>query len=264
MRDLLITGRNGFRFLPIFFQLNFCRIQFYDGKVESKRRPSPWLALNIDEAIIFLEDSLHDRQTQTRPLTGFLGGEKCFEYAGQGFFVDPGSRIVNRNLGIATVNQLAGFIALPIAHLATANLNRNPASIGHGVTRINRQIHENLPNLHRIGLYIDRVVAGLGHQRNLFADQPGKHLLRILQRRVQVEQHRLRLLFFAEAQKLAGDERGLAGCTYHLLRILGGLRRIRIGNDKAGIAIDDGEQIIEVVGNTSCQFPHRFHLLRMV
>ena len=118
--------------------------------------------------------------------------------------------------------------------------------------------------MHGVGLDVDGLVVGLRDQRDLLANQPRQHLIGVLQRAVEVEGDGLGFLLLAEAQKFSGNKRGSARGVDDLLRVLPGLGRLWIRDDEAGVAIDNGQQVVEIVRDGTREPPDRLHFLRVV
>ena len=131
------------------------------------------------------------------------------------------------------------------------------AALGHGITRVNRQIHHNLLDHPGIRLNARQFRLTVDFQRDILADQPRKHASQILQHRIQIENLRSENLFAAEREQLP-DETGRA------LRRRGNLLQ-RSGRVSAGrnrvkqqprVSLDDGQNIVDVMRHAGGQLAH--------
>ena len=96
----------------------------------------------------------------------------------------------------------------------------------------------------------------------MLADQAAQHLLHIDHQRVQVEDLGLQHLAAAEGQQLAGQRRRLLRRSINLLHLAAQLLfKLLPFQHHAGIALDDGQHIVEVVGNSAGERADGFHPL---
>src|SRR3981081_361911 len=79
------------------------------------------------------------------------------------------------------------------------------ASLGHGVTSIDHQVHQDLSQLAEIGLYLTQRRTENSHQINVLAPQPHEHLLTVGDYGVEVQHLMLKYLSPAEGQQLSGQ-----------------------------------------------------------
>ena len=87
-------------------------------------------------------------------------------------------------------------------------LDREPPAFGHGVTRVDRQVHEDLLDLP--GVRLDAAQAGLQGRRQLdvLPDEPPQHLLHVGDDGVEIEDPGLKDLLSAEGEQLPRQARG--------------------------------------------------------
>ena len=103
----------------------------------------------------------------------FLGGEERFKRSGQGFGIHTAAGIVYGELHtrckflifLLTVRKIAG---------AVAGGDCNLSAVGHGIARVEYQIHQNLLYLCRIHRHGAKIFCQRSSQPNVFANQAGK------------------------------------------------------------------------------------------
>ena len=103
------------------------------------------------------------------------------------------------------------------------------------------------------------------YQVDVLAQQAPQHLLEIAGERVQVEDVRLQHLSPAEGEELPCQARGAIGGIEYLLNIrrVGAFTR-QVGHHHRAVARDDGEKVVEVVGDATGELANGFHLLRLL
>ncbi len=96
----------------------------------------------------------------------------------------------------------------------------------------------------------------VGLQNDVLAQEARQHVREVAQHRVQIENFRLHYLFAAEHQQLAGQGRRAAGGVTNLLQgSAKGLVAAAPRQQGIGIALDDGQDVVEVVGDAGGQLP---------
>ena len=92
--------------------------------------------------------------------------------------------------------------------------NRELPAFGHGVAGIDRQIHDNLPDLAFVCAYPPQARLQDETQLNVLPDQGPEHLLKILHHHLEVEYLRLEHLLPAERQELPRQCRRSFACRF--------------------------------------------------
>ena len=113
---------------------------------------------------------------------------------------------------------------------------------------------------HRPALRVERDahLHGLPHQALQHRPHPLHHA-------VEIQHARLQDLLAAEGQQLPGQSRGAFPGLMDLLEV--GPQRIaraQVGEQQLAVAVDDGQQVVEVVSHAARQTPDRFHLLGLL
>ena len=146
-----------------------------------------------------------------------------------------------------------------------ARLDRERAAVGHRVARVDGEVHHHLLELARVGA--DRA-RGPGSRRvtsstrsptrrRSSGSSPDDDL-------VEVEHARLEHLPAREREQLPGERGGLLARARDLLD----LRPERVvrgepAEDEVAVAVHDGEDVVEVVGDAAGEAADRVHLLRL-
>ena len=136
------------------------------------------------------------------------------------------------------------------------------AASSHGVAGVDRQVHEDLLDHPQVGVNIDRLGGEVKLHGDVLADQALQHSAHVADDFVEVQGLRLHHLFAAESQQLAGQMRGAlrgGGDLFQGFHLLG--PAVLDIQEHARVALDDAEDIVEVVGDARGQLPHCGHAL---
>jgi len=235
---------------------------FRQRQINAGRGALTQFALEGNRAAALPDDSVGRGQSQSSALSGTLGGEERLEeVAARGFgHSDAGVGQRDHHVLARTHAQALGGEALVEMH--QGGLNGELAAMGHGVARIDRQVHEHLLEPARVGL--DGVLRGSrnGHQLDVFADQPPQQFLNLDHQLVDPHGARFERLAAAEGQKLVRQGAAPLRRPPDLLQ-RGPLGFLQVGPPQQHVAVagDHREQIIEIVSHTAGQPPYGFHLL---
>ena len=144
--------------------------------------------------------------------------------------------------------------------------DHDAAALGHGVAGVDHQVHHRLLDLPGIDREIPQFGIERRRQRDALADQAAQHRLQVAHDLVQVDDARLQHLLAAEGEQLPRQRRGLVAGLLDLVdRHLGvaGCQFVRRLAQQRGVTVDDGEQVVEVVGDAARQAADGVHLLRL-
>jgi len=98
--------------------------------------------------------------------------------------------------------------SIGIVQLNVRGLDGELPTMGHGVTGIDGQIHDDLLDLARVGAHAPQPRRRHGDQMNVFTDQPLEHPIHVGRDGVEVKYFGLEHLLAAERQELPGQRRG--------------------------------------------------------
>ena len=138
------------------------------------------------------------------------------------------------------------------------------AAVRHGVTRIDRQVHDHLVDVRGVHFHRRESARQADFQLNVFPDDAPQHLVDAQNDLVEIHHAGYRHLAAAECQQLVGQRRGSFRRVQDLVRILH--CRAILAHAIAQhfvVAQDHGEQIVEIVRHPAGQTAHRLHFLRV-
>ena len=105
---------------------------------------------------------------------------------------------------------------------------------------------------------------GRRHELDVFAEDPLEHLVHTREHVVQVEHLRREHLLAAEHEELPREVGGAQSGLTDLLDVVAHrVARLHFGEEHLAVAEDDGQHVVEVVRDASCEPPDRLHLLRL-
>ena len=149
-----------------------------------------------------------------------------------------------------------------VVQLETLGLDEQPPSLGHGVAGVGREVHENLLDLPRVHHGPERFPGEGGGQGDVFPDDPLEELLHPSHQLVQVCRGGLDVPLAAEGEQAAGQVGGAlrGGRDLHHL-VAHRVRVVEVQLEEFAVAADDGEDVVEIVGDSAGQKPHRLQFL---
>ena len=179
-----------------------------------------------------------------------------------GFLVHAGAVVCDGHHDAGAGSGAAGSAGL--ADLKVGGCDLKAAAVRHGVARIDEQVHDHLLDLFGIGQDTAQMGIERGGEGDVFADEAAEHAFGIADGGIEVERTGLDDLLAAEGEELAGE----GGCAFAgLADFLGAVPQGAVGIEAAGeeigIAIDDGEQVIEIVSDTAGEASDAFQFLRL-
>ena len=237
---------------------------FDPWKIDFKRRAFPRLALDVNEAAALLDDGLARRQPQSRALAFRLGGVKRLEQMQFDLVGHTGSRVAHGKRHIiagvrARVREREIFIERDVG-----GFDFQFAAVGHGVARVDDEVHQQLPDEAGIGLDPPGISFGNDGQLDIFIHQPPQHFIHVFDVLVKFKHHRLHHLLAAEQQKLPRQRRR------PLRRVpdfLGAFVRKAVGgkfrHHEIVVADDDAKDVVEIVRDAAGEMADHLHLLRL-
>jgi len=105
------------------------------------------LGIHPDEPARLLDDPVHRRQTQPRPFAGRFRGEERLEDVRLRAGVHSSTRVRHGEHDVAA--GLGGRVGLQVSlvHVHVGRFDGQPATSGHRVARVDRQVHDDLLEL---------------------------------------------------------------------------------------------------------------------
>src|ERR1019366_1610224 len=115
-----------------------------------------------------------------------------------------------------------------------------------------------------IGLDQPELRAEVGFQQNILVDEPLQHALGAADQGVEIERARAADLAPSEGEQLLGEGgRAFAGAADFLNRRSLGIVCRKVVEEHVAVAVDDGQQVVEVVGDAAGEASDGLHFLRL-
>jgi hypothetical protein len=111
------------------------------------------LAFHLNKAVVLFDDAVHRGQPQAGALSHRLGGEEGLEDPFARGGVHAGTRVAYEKLREGPRLQSGVAAAVLRGELDVARFDGQTAAGGHGVARIDAQVHEHLLNLRGVGAH---------------------------------------------------------------------------------------------------------------
>jgi len=208
------------------------------------------------------DDAINGGEAETGAFSDFLCGEKRLENAAHRRNVHADARV-----GDAQPQKVTGARIGMRFDVGGVNRHRFDADIQgaaarHGVAGIDGQIHHDL--FDHTGITQDARQSGgrLKCEHDVFPQQPSQHPGHIVDGFAQVEQLALHDVFTAEHEQLPCEVCGAFGGKKNRLHLPGNFGRQRLfGEQHAGMALDNGKHIVEVVRDAGRKLADGFHFL---
>ncbi len=162
-------------------------------------------ARHLDGRSALLDDAVHRRQAQPGSLAERLGGEERLEDSLAGRLIHPVARVAHDQLD--HVRRL------------TPRLDGQRSAVGHGVARIDHQIHDDLLELPNVSQHEAHPRAQRELKRNVFAQQPRKELQETFDQAIEQERLGVKDLLATEGEQLAGQRSGAGRSGIEFLNI---------------------------------------------
>jgi len=142
------------------------------------------------------------------------------------------------------------------------SLHLEPSAAGHGIARIDGQVHDDLVELAGVGLDNRRLRSGHDPNFDVVAHERAQQFADVLEPVVQIENDRLDHLLAAESQQLAskcGAAFGRFSDVFHVDR------RLRGGIDAVAqefrARVDNAQNVVKIVSHAAGQPADRLHFL---
>ncbi|EKD40126.1 MAG: hypothetical protein ACD_75C00167G0003 [uncultured bacterium] len=222
------------------------------------------MTVDIDMALIFIDNGVDDSEAETGAGTNILGGEIRFENLFLNFFAHPRSGVAYfqvkiRAGGHLDIREEVMFGDEPVGKTD----GQDAARPLHGLITIGAEIHHDLVDFRGVGnhrLVRFDILANFNGGRNGGPQQ----FEDLLDDRFDLERYFFRFRLSAEGQDLRNQILGPQGSfadflkiPLHFLVALGGKGR------QLGKAHQGRKDVVEIVGNTPGQRADRLHFLRL-
>ena len=149
-------------------------------------------------------------------------------------------------------------------NLTVDGFNDQSASFQHRVTGVYNQVHYYLFDLSGVCPYSPERCVQPDYNLDVITNQTAEHFIHSGHQVVQVQHPGLKHLFAGEGQELFGQRGGTLSARGYPFQFLA--RRfalLELHRGDLAVAEDGRQQVIEIVCDSACQSPHRFHFLRV-
>ena len=232
--------------------------------VDLERRALPYLARQFDPALVLLHDPIHRGQPQARSLANFLRREKRLEHSRLRRRIHPAARVRHRQTEEAARARFRVVSRVFPVDLHRLCLNHQRAAAGHRIRGVHHQVHHHLFHHRHVGADHRQFGGEIILQIDFLVQKQQEHLGQVADRLVQVQRLALHRLLPAEGQQLLRQRRRPLRRARHRVQALGLRRRyVAPRSRQLRVALDDRQQVVEIVRHARRQPPHRFHLLRL-
>ena len=140
--------------------------------------------------------------------------------------------------------------------------DRQGAAVGHGVPGVDRQVQHHLFDLPGVDLHGAQVAGQIAGQVDVLAEHAGQHPLERQHGGVEIEHLGHQQLSPAEGEQLPGQRRRpVGGATDAAGEPAPRRARQPLGIERLGVAADDLQQVVEVMGDAAGEPAERADLL---
>jgi len=148
-------------------------VQRFRRQIDLERGPTPGLAVDPDIAAGLFHDPVHGGEAQAGSLTKLLGGEERLEDMRLRFGIHPATGIAHGQHH-KTPRQGAAVAATVIRiEFDVGCLDYQLAPVEHRIPSVDRQVHDDLLDLSRVGFDAAKVLSQMGFKLNVVANQTG-------------------------------------------------------------------------------------------
>ena len=212
-------------------------------------------------ALQLLDDRPHRGEAEAGPPVGRLGGEERVEDPGDRRRVHADARVSHRDPEVGARQQVAGLV---VAEDDGDRLHVESAAVGHRVGRVDHEVHHHLLHLPGVGLDEPGVRRPRDRDRDVRRDDATEHRLVVSDDVIDVDRPRRALLGSGEREQLPRQAHGALGGRPDLAKVMPArVLLLEVGQQEVRVAANDGEQVVEVVGDATGKPPNGFHPLRL-
>ena len=239
--------------------------QHADGRAEARFGVDP------DRAARLGDDAIGGGQAQAGALAVGFGGEERLEDAADDVPGYPGAGVADFDADVPAWLQVGPGCRVCVVHLHVGGLDSQVAAARHGVTRVDGEVDQDLPDLAGIGQHAAQVGGQVVGQLDVLTEGAAQQVQYLGDQVVEVQHARLDNVAAGEGEQLASEPGGPLGGDLDLHQIgadglpldLRGVFACFLTGER-GVGGDDAEEVVEVVGHASGQLAEAFHPLGLV
>ncbi len=154
---------------------------------------------------MLFDDAEDRRETETGPFPDGFGGEERFEDLGAGLGVHADAGIADLERGVGAGLGPGMSLAEVVVHRSCSDGDGDAAAVGHGVSGVDTEIHQDLLELPGVGADDAGMAAPLELESDPFADDPIEELDGVAHLFTEIEELGLHHLSPAEGKQLPGQ-----------------------------------------------------------
>ena len=207
-------------------------------------------------------EAIHLAQAQTRALSGAFGREEGVEGLCDDFRRHACARVGDRDEHVLTGLDRV-FLGVSVIHKSVHGLDGEPAAARHCIARVDREVEDRVLKLRRIRLDLPQAGGQHGLDFDLLAKRAVEQLAHAGDQLVDDQGLGRKRLLARERQKPLRERRRALGAVdggfdepFNV-----GLAARQLALQEVKAAHDDGEHVVEVVGDAAGELADRLHLL---
>ena len=205
------------------------------------------------------------RETEAGALASFLRREKWLEDARLHFGRHARAVVAHGQHHIIARHDLGPQPAILVVERKVFRLDGQLAPARHGVTRVDRKVHDDLLHLPRIGLDAPDIFRQHRDETHVLAQQAAQHVVHVAHDEVQIEHARLEHLLAAEGEQLPRQRRRALGGLANLRHVLmQNMIRRKLLQGHIAVAENRREDVVEIMRHAAGQLPDGLHFLRLL
>ena len=234
------------------------------GEIDAESGPLADFAVNVDPSLVLLNDAEDRGEAEAGAFADFLGSEEWLENLLKQFRRNPGSGVGDAKTDESAGPALGDLRGRGVIEFDERGLDEEASAVGHGVAGVNGEVEQDLVDHAGVGVDHQGIGGELELHLNVLAEDAVKHLGHVDNDFIQVQIACLHRLLAAEEEQLTGEVGGpLGGFLDFAGDGLGARGKAFVERHHPGLHHDDGENVVEVVGNAAGQLADGFHFLRL-
>ena len=187
------------------------------GKVDFESRPHAGLAADFDPALMLLDDAINGCESKASSFAHLFGGKERLKDSLQRIGIHAATGVRDGEDDKLARSRFGMLADVGLVNLGIGSADEQLTALGHGVPRVDRQVHHDLLEHAGVGFDGEKFPRIIRLQSYLLAQKPRQHFFHFAQHAVQIEDLGLNGLFAAEHEQLPGQRGGPAAGIRNLL-----------------------------------------------
>jgi hypothetical protein len=227
------------------------------------------LAVDLDVAAGLLDEAVDLAEPKPGALPGLFGGEERLEGALADRLGHSRAGVGDGDLHVLPRTHVGILAAIGVVEIGVAGFDGQFAAVRHRIAGIDGEIEDCGFELRRIGFDRPDPASADDFERHIFAERAAEKIRQPVEQPIDVDRGRIERLLPGERQQPLGQGCRALRAVHRAGNALGELQVHRVGPGfelalrRLQIADDDGEQIIEVMGDAAGQMADGIELLRL-